>query len=242
MLNSKKIVSLALALAMIIGMSLPVHALENTNTAEYEKIYLDTQAKKIIESIDMESLKQEVLLEKTDYTVPYKVRQQTKVLANFKPDNNVLKDNVQTNVKDMVKKIGEVKSINGEVNNLYASIAMTEVNVKDDSGYASKYGVKAWATVYWIDVKGKNNILEAVSGSWDTNDETVSNRQIVYGKTDILGISWIGDSYLESTEEDYVYIDDPEECVGLTLKCKTYITVKDFGEVACSAVTSFATT
>lgn len=242
MLKSKKIVSLALALAMIIGMSLPVHALENTNTAEYEKIYLDTQAKKIIESIDMESLKQEVLLEKTDYTVPYKVRQQTKVSANFKPDNNVLKDNVQTNVKDMVKKIGEVKSINGEVNNLYASIAMTEVNVKDDSGYASKYGVKAWATVYWIDVKGSDNILEAVGGSWDTNGKTVSNRQIVYGKTDIFGISWSGDTYLESTEEDCIYIDDPEECVGLTLKCKTYITVENYGELTCSAVTSFATT
>lgn len=242
MLNSKKIVSLALALIMIIGMSLPVHALENTNTAEYEKIYLHTQAKKIIDSIDMESLKQEVLLEKTDYTVPYKVRQQTKVSANFKPYDNALKDNVQTNEKNMVKKIGEVKSINGEVNNLYASIAMTEVNVKEDSGFANKYGVKAWASVYWIDVKGSDNILEAVGGSWDTNGKTVSGRQIVYGKTDIFGISWLGTAHLESTEEDCIYIDDPEECVGLTLKCKTYITVGNYGEVTCSAVTSFATT
>lgn len=101
-------------------------------------------------------------------------------------DNNVSADILQSitvtggeNISYTVEYLGSVSgnSRSADGGNMYALTATQKIESNDNS----EDNVYAWLTLIWIDHLGTENEIVEVSGGWDPNGRTLSNRVVMYG-------------------------------------------------------------
>lgn len=84
-------------------------------------------------------------------------------------------DNVSYTVEYLGSISGNSRSAGG--GNMYALTATQKIQSSDNS----EDNVYAWLTLIWIDHLGAENEIVEVSGGWDPNGRTLSNRVVMYG-------------------------------------------------------------
>ena len=235
--NMKKNITIFTLICIILVGSIPVYA---SNVHIDEDTALRTQADALIAQVDVEALFTDALAGVVDYSVPLSIRENISASAEFTPVKGVSKNEIEFEVSSTVKKVGEVTQKNGQTANMYVAVA-TATQVKDDMAYTSQHGIKAWAYISWIDVFGVNNELYSASGHWDTQDKVVRNRELRYGTSDILGLTWSKGPTVKYPTGDWARYEDPASYVGFTLRCQTKIEVVNIGTVTCNVTSGLLT-
>ena len=95
-------------------------------------------------------------------------------------------DNISYTVEHLGSVAGNSRS--GDGGNMYALTATQKIESDDNT----EDNVYAWLTLIWIDHLGTENEIVSVSGGWDPNGRTLSNRLVMYGYSNAL------DSYYKS--------------------------------------------
>lgn len=230
---------LSCLLAGVVFSSSAAYAGVAQEETDYESAFIQQQAGDLIDQIDQDSLMQDALDNVVDTSVPSTIRDSVFANASLTPfektesratDNYSVNDNIdneiELEVNKTVQKVGEVQDTDGEILNVYAAAAATEV--KEDSNYGSKNGVKAWAYVYWIDNFGINNQLEGAAALWQPGSTVVDNREVSFGTSTPNGLKWLsGPTTWYPTIDSIKYLDN--SYTGLTLQCKTKIDIVNVG-------------
>lgn len=84
-------------------------------------------------------------------------------------------DSVSYTVEHLGTVSGGARS--ADAGDMYALTATQKITSKDNS----EDNVYAWLTLIWIDHFGTQNEIVEVSGGWDSNGRTLSNRSVMYG-------------------------------------------------------------
>lgn len=223
------ILMVTLAITMILCTPL---AFANVGTFD-ESMSMHLQVDSLMALIDENSLMQDAIDNAIDYSVPISVRESIFASADFSPLEGVDQDEIKLEVNSTVQKIGEIVSKNGDISTMYvAAVAATEP--KEDWNNTSIHGIKAWAYVYWIDNPGGDNQLYAAAAQWDPQGKVVNNREVRYGTTDILWLTWLKGPTVQYPTDNYRKYIDPKAYSGLTLRCQTKIDVVNVGTVTCN--------
>lgn len=225
----KRILTTILLIVLLVIATASTYA--TTNLTNETKM-IQAQAQILINSVDEESLLKDASENKIDYSVPRSIRENILFSSEFSPFDGVKYDAVQLRTSSTVQKVGEIVAKSGDVSNLYVAVVVA-TDVKVDDQYSSNYGVKAWATVYWIDNFGANNELYAAGADWDSMGNTVGNRQVRYGTTDIFWATWINGPTTKYPTSNSAYYQDSSYS-GLTLRCQSKIDVINVGTVTCN--------
>lgn len=226
--NMKKPVMVVfLITTLILGTSL-VYADMNI---EAKSIQLQTDS--LLAAVDVNSLHAAAMENAVDPSVPHAIRESISIEADFCPLDGVEQDAIDLEVNSTVQKVGEIVLRNGEKVNLYvAAVAATE---KTEIDYKSKHGIKAWAYLWWIDNFGPSNELVGAGASWEPGSVEVKDREIRFGTSDILGLTWSSGPTLKTTTKNDAYYSSPTY-VGLTLRVQTKINVVNLGTVTCNVI------
>lgn len=230
----KTIMAVILMATTILG-ALPTYA--NVSTIN-EARSIQFQADSLIDAVDENTLMLDAMKNVIDDSVPLSVRESIVASADFSPMVGVTRDKMELEVNSTVQKVGEIIDKNGDIANMYVAAVATS-DPKETWHTKDQHGIKAWAMVYWIDNLGTNNQLYAAGANWDPKGKAVKNREMRYGKTDPIGLTWIGEStYKYPTVNDPYYLDSSYS--GLAFRCQAKIEVVNVGTVTCSVVSSVA--
>jgi len=225
----KTIMSVILVVTMILGAPFAYANVSAVN----ESMSIQLQADSLIAAVDKDALVLDAMVNVIDNSVPLSVRESIVASADFSPMVGVAQDAIKLEVNSTVQKVGEIVQKNGDIVNMYVA-AVAATGPKEDWAYKGQYGIKAWAFVYWIDNFGGDNELYAAAAQWDPQDNEVSNREVRYGTTDPLWISWIDGPTVQYPTDNYRRYIDPLTYSGLTLRCQTKIDVVNVGTVTCN--------
>lgn len=237
----KKIVSLFLGIVMIFGCGTSVFALDIPQ-ASYEETP-QQQIEAAILSIDEVALQRDALNNVVDRSVPASIRDGFHFESEITVDDPTYENPFEIGeVYSTVQRVGEINYANGEVGVMYVATAATEI--KEDYGYGSKLGAKAWTTVYWIDNLGTTNELYAVDATWDTSNCSyqTSNKIIQYGKVVLSTGVFTSSTTVEVADSvTSKYINCHGEYTGLSFACMSQINVGPSPvKINCWAFTSLA--
>lgn len=225
----KKLLSILLPTVLIISATPALTQAENQKKDDF---LIKQQVDTLIENVDINKLIDDSIAGNVDYSVPLSIRENIFADAELLLKDGVSEKDVNVDVNSTVQKVGEVYQKNGEKSNLYVAVAAADVKV--DYDWEDKSGVRAYASVYWIDHPGPENELYAVSGEWEPNGKVLENRKIHYGTSDPAWNMWIIGPKTITTEEDYYYYEVNATYIGLTLRCQTEAEIVNVGTIKCN--------
>lgn len=160
-MKKERIISAIMAFCLIFCSSIPAFAAEVYSTEVYS-------AEDIIASTyNLEASLEKAKLGVTNDTISEEILNSITVSGGENSE-----------VSYYVECLGTVESTTrgaGE-SNLYSVTATTKTKTDD----VTKDNVFAWITVFWIDHSGTENELTGVSGGWEANGRTLSNRYVAY--------------------------------------------------------------
>ncbi len=125
------------------------------------------------------TLDEEILL--SNYDLEQSIQNAEKGIIDSNVSDEVLKNITVSggeNVTYTVECLGKVSSNSrsGEAGTMYALTATEKI----EPGTNEEDNVFAWLTLIWIDHLGTNNEIHEISGGWEANGRTLSNREVIY--------------------------------------------------------------
>ncbi len=178
----------------------------STNTyAKQEEVSnsIDQEALALASAIDITEELQNAHEGIIDSNISQEVLERISVTSN---------DNID--ISYTVRHLGSVAR--GEVYTLTASSKTVNGSVTEDY-------VDCWISMTWIDNFGPSNELVAVSGGWNANGRTLSNRQVWYGVAQMDGALVDGLHECQFPSGDTYDYTPTTELVGFSLKAYSWV-------------------
>lgn len=235
----KRIIASAMSVVTALSVTCtPIYAYSEKAISDEQYVML--QANRLMNSVNMDTLKEATENNIIDYSIPASIRDGIGANAEFIPVSGTSEDTLTMDVNSTVRKIGEVKNKAGKASNMYVTASVVSATVKENWDPKFQYDIKAWAFVYWIDNFGPNNELVAAAASWETGNVAVNSRTVTYGVSDAAALIW-KESTTKSTSLNDVYYESDEGYVGYTLRCQSSINVVNKGTVICNTFSRITT-
>jgi len=107
----------------------------------------------------------------------------SRVSKNVLDSVSVLCTDDEVDVSYTVSYLGDITEYGSTTGSIYTLTAAT----KTTSTYVTEDNVDCWISLTWIDNLGTNNEIVKVTGGWNANGRTLSDRQVYYGITRLNG-------------------------------------------------------
>lgn len=130
----------------------PIYAYSEKAISDEQYVML--QANRLMNSVNMDTLKEATENSIIDYSIPASIRDGIGANAEFIPVSGTSEDTLTMDVNSTVRKIGEVKNKAGKASNMYVTASVVSATVKEtgiqNSSMISKHGLLYIGSIIWV--------------------------------------------------------------------------------------------
>lgn len=127
----KRIIASAMSVVTALSVTCtPIYAYSEKAISDEQYVML--QANRLMNSVNMDTLKEATENSIIDYSIPASIRDGIGANAEFIPVSGTPEDTLTMDVNSTVRKIGEVKNKAGKASNMYVTASVVSATVKEN--------------------------------------------------------------------------------------------------------------